>query len=334
MKLVLDPNNVLSYSFHHIDNLPFGVTDYDSGESKNLTAIQDYLSYNFRHRSKCVLILLLTQTLEETLQAIDSSGYGTSEDVIFLIPRDSISTSDSLISSFISKKLFEVDSEPFHADVLFYDDHNSAAIFCLFCPYKLNYVPVQMANISFTALKHFNKVLKSNGHRLKLTVKTTLPGFGYEQDCIHIVKKRLPSCGHVDVLTVAALKSILNVTLVLPEEYPSGDINDWFLNVQEEQVIYSYREYLLVRGFVLVTSTETLDVLACVSKTEFLAFEFKFTADIGIPVWICIVLVAVLYGFLYQNIFKGIDLLWAMLGKEFSWNHRRSLIFVYLIGCQ
>ncbi|CAL8068272.1 unnamed protein product [Orchesella dallaii] len=331
-QLLNDANYAHSYSFHHIDNLNFGFTDYESSTSKNLATNQDFPSPTFRHRSNCLIFLLLTQTLEETLEAIDTSGYGTSEDVLFLIPRDSIFTSDSLISGFISTALFEVGNEPFHADVLFYDGQNSAAIFCLYCPDKLQYVPFEMANISYTALKNLSKILKSNGHQTKLSIKATLPGYDYEEECIRILKRRLPECGHMDLLTVAALQPVLNVTLVQPGAYPIVDTNNWFLSIREEQVLFSHMEYLPVRGFVLLTRGEAFDVLACINKKEFLAFEFKFTSDIDTPIWVCVVLIGVLYGFIYNNIFKGMDLLWATLGKEFSWNHRRSLIFVYLIG--
>ncbi|CAL8127610.1 unnamed protein product [Orchesella dallaii] len=334
------PNNLASYTINNVS--PVSTIehddDYDDNEkTESLTITQNFLRYNLRFRSNCILFYLLTKTFNDTLLAISNSGYGTSENVLFIVFRDSFDVSDETIRGFNSTLLFEMAETPFHVDMIFCDLNGLCKIFCLFCPSKFNDIG---GKAFLQEIKSVSKRIKSNGYGNILPCDVP---FGQssvnEKECISLLHKSKPdfrfgiavTCPVPELFVLASSQPILNVSIIIDGEGVTSYHKDWFLNVRQEGLLSTTPNVIAkTRGTIVTTEGTKIDIMVCQNKNEYLIFDFKFFTRIHINVRICVVITCLLYTFIYKNICKGIDFFFALLGKPFQNRHKKTLVLLFI----
>ncbi|CAL8127555.1 unnamed protein product [Orchesella dallaii] len=341
--------HVFSYTLYHVAHLNFAFVEYDD-EEQNVTSVDGYLRFFLRHRSKCLLFILFTPSLDESLLAIQESGHGASEEVLFIIPTE---YDDEITNGFTTDLLFETAETPFHADLLFLQETNkSMDIFCLFCPNKLNSILENETELSFSTLKSECKKLKSSGYGHSLEYSVPLGALNKkEQKCFDMMLNQNPNdgfrlqlkynvsfistyCTILEVYVIASLQPILNISIFVDPKYLKNSDNlEWFLNVKQEGLIFrTPNKYLETRGWIMTVEGVIVDVMVCHDSKIFLVFDIKYTTLLDIPVRICIVGISFCYFLLHRSPIKVVDLLFAMFGKPLDFNYPRKFLLVYLIA--
>ncbi|CAL8127573.1 unnamed protein product [Orchesella dallaii] len=339
----LESNFILTHTLFHISLLNFAFND-DEFEEKPLTLKQGYLRFTFRFQSNsCILFLLLTPTLFDTLAAIQQSGYGTSEDVLFLVPVLSTGTENELLNSFNSDLIFQTeDASPFHADVLFYQPFNYRKIHCLFCPLKLNDINFD-PKLFLTQLKSFSSILKSNGYGQTIVFPELLGATGkYKQDaCLSPLRQKAKqnvrysisiNCSASEIYILGSLQPILNVTMEMNDNNVASDSQDWFLHIRQEGIILVVpNEYLKSRGSIIANEGHSFDALVCQNKHHLLVIDFGLVTGHDVYIFLCIILMCGSYAFVCKNFSVGLDFLLAFIGRPLSYKHPRKYLILYLL---
>ncbi|CAL8070820.1 unnamed protein product [Orchesella dallaii] len=341
---------IRTYTLHNLGYLNFWFDDYDESEDNWLTLNQGYLRFNLKYRSNCIIFLLITETVEETHEAIEKSGYGTSEGVLFLIFREHLRDDDEVVQGFTTNLLFETNRLPFHADVMFFQSDGSSKIFCLFCPKKSESLKNSNSSLklSIATAKSASHKRNRNGYGnhnvvympLKVNGGVGKPGIR----CFESFRRRTKSqhrdrsgvpidCEYFIYSIVASMQPMLNITIKLFGRRVQTYHRDWFLNVNYgENVGIVPNEQLKTRAKIVLIGELKFDAMICMERSEMLSFDFNFTSIIHLDFFLCLVSIYILYAFLYKNIFKGIDLVWVIFGKPFLYSHQKQLILLYLVA--
>lgn len=131
----------------------------------------------------CKLFVLLLYSFEDTLLAVHKSGFSSSDDALFLIQVNEITSTDFIINSYMNE-LFTYDSELYHAPLAFFEKSTSSkrvGLHCYFCPEKLGISHM-------TSLMQIGAIIEqtsSQGYQRKLKLRTTqLDQAGFPRECI------------------------------------------------------------------------------------------------------------------------------------------------------
>lgn len=121
-----------TFTFHDTNSFTISVSATISKPEINMT--NGYLRIADKQISSyCIVFVLYPKTFMETTTAIYSSGFGTSDNVIFCIYIDSTNRAD--IFSHFSKLIYHKNVKPFQAVILFFDDQSlDILVLCYFCP--------------------------------------------------------------------------------------------------------------------------------------------------------------------------------------------------------
>ncbi|CAL8129144.1 unnamed protein product [Orchesella dallaii] len=341
---------IRSHTLHNVDHLDFGFQEYPpTYDDERVTLNQGYLRFGLKYGSTCIIFLVVTETLEEPLNAIQNSGFGTSENALFLILRENISDNDDVVNGFTTDAVLVNSSfnNPFHADIIFFQPDATLKVFCQFCPTRLEPIKSVGSKTSIGTAKLQSKLRKGDGYENTLVIyspysekyegvilqsgKRCTELFKYTQDHGRIGLP--PDCENINYSFVAMIQPILNITIKIFSPRLRTYHRDWFLNVNfGEQVGKISNHQLRTRASMLILDYLEWGTMICVKKKELLSFDIQFLSTLCFDIFVCLGLIFGCYEFIYKSFSKSIDLLWGVLGRSFQYNHPRNFVFLYLVA--
>ncbi|CAL8068328.1 unnamed protein product [Orchesella dallaii] len=353
---LFDKTTLLSYTFHKTSQfnlLPISnYSDYSNDdfdpEDIKVDSQKGFLRFNFKLSSACTVFIIKTQTYNETLQAIQSSGYGTSEEVMFLIETLSFTEENKLINGFI-EDLFQSEGPPFHAPIAFLNPFIKEIVtFCYFCPTDSDFgklIPLPPETFGLlNLLRSQHVLLNSNGYGNLVLIPDN---FAYSTEespnCFkHYDRQRSRTslfgdhvnCNVSYLWGLASIQSVLNISF----RYGGSEIDQengnqkWMLqiNVGEGMSQFIPNVYMFTRGSIQFGENLEIDSLACMDINQLQAFDFSVISALDFPTWCNIILPIFLYGFIFMKIWKGFDLVWTFFGKPLTKQHARGCVFIVL----
>ncbi len=112
-------------------------------------------------------------------------------------------------------------------------------------------------------------------------------------------------------------------------EHPAPLTVKWLpvLSLEYPKVDISYKS-----KFRMVSASKTI-VMYCSAIEDLIIHNWDKTFSIleG-KIWGTLFCIVLIYTFIYKNIFKGLDLLWHLVGKRFVYKHRPSLVLGFILG--
>ncbi|CAL8129143.1 unnamed protein product [Orchesella dallaii] len=337
---------IRSHTLHTVDRLNFGFQKYNPiYDKRNVTLNQGYLRFGLKYRSPCIIFLIVTETLEEILNAIENSGFGTSEDALFLILRENINDEDYVVNVTSDLLNYEALMEPFHADIIFFQPDGTSKSFCQFCPTKLEPIKSVGSKLSIDTAKLQSKQRKGDGHGNTLFLYfpfMSYVGIGkYGKRCVERFKYTEyhdrfglpPECDNVNYSILAMIQPILNITI---KGFGRGIVTyhrDWFLMLSFGEASERIpNQQLKYRTRIFILDHLELDTLVCVKKKDLLSFDIQFLSTLCLDIFVCLGFIFGCYAFIYKSFSKSLDLLWGVLGRSFQYNHPRNFVFLHLVA--
>ncbi|CAL8121326.1 unnamed protein product [Orchesella dallaii] len=174
----------ISYTIQDVSNFSFAFDVEDIQINDQPTIFDGYFPFFSKHYRVCDVFILLTETFNSTTAAIQQSGYGNSDDAIFLVVVDS-TLNNPIITGFLSdfSYLETVSFTPIYSSVAFvplleYDSKSETSemvkvhAYCYRCPEKLhelrvNSDKVERIPIHLSIIRSECKRLKNNGWNTK-----------------------------------------------------------------------------------------------------------------------------------------------------------------------
>ncbi|CAL8136793.1 unnamed protein product [Orchesella dallaii] len=244
-----------------------------------------------------MLFLINTPSFNETLTAIQRSGHGTSDHVLFLIETSPLTEENEVLHGFVND-LFNSGGTPFHAPIGFFNQEtNELAIFCYFCP---------SSKIEF--LNAGEKYKWNDLHSMHL--KTNSNGYGSLQPRLNI-----------------------SLTLDTSRRIEGNNYQKWMLQFSffEGGFLVIPISNIYTRGSLITAIDKKLKWMACLNLQHLQSlFGLNSINALDLTSWCILAGLLLLYGFLFKNIWKGLDLFWTLVGKELLHKHDRKSLFILL----
>ncbi|CAL8067948.1 unnamed protein product [Orchesella dallaii] len=312
--------------------------DEYSGIMTNVSLQNGYFRYQQKLMKFCLLFLLLTSSFFDTANSIQKSGYGTSPNVLFLVETTtfSIPSENELLNGF-ENNLFQLEGPPFHASLVFYSQSPQIfSIFCYFCPEKFIMVEIPKDQISLlNQLASSLNEVNSKGYGKTFLIEDKMSQTLESEPCLKYysnarVRSNLfgehVNCFTSDVWELSWTQKILNFTATVDQDAKNLEYHKWFLRLRigegtqqeiRQAIIYS-------RGHILVPYDEPLSAMACLyTKSSRGFFDFTIISAFDWWTWICLLATVLIYGFVFQNFWNGIDTLWIFFGISVKRRHKR-----------
>lgn len=227
--------NVLhTYTIHNVASLNLDISDnYIEEHNSIISRKTGYFRLFSRYRKGPIAFLLLTNdNILQALYFIQKSGFQTSLQVLFFINLSTLSYQNLLITTQFLKSLLSYNVQPFHSNIVFYNQFEEKIkyILCYFC----DSVFVQLIPFkrhSFEAIRQSALLLNSNGqgrivsislpfkYVIYLTCSKYLPekscfqGFSDYKFSLKSLFQSLSSCDRKLVLAISSIQITLNITL-------------------------------------------------------------------------------------------------------------------------
>ncbi|CAL8136816.1 unnamed protein product [Orchesella dallaii] len=351
---LFDSTTTLSYSIQEPEffsllpernNTNYLDDDFDIDDVQ-VDIVTGYFRFYFRLSDSCMLFLINTPTLNETLSTIRQSGHGTSEQVLFLIETSPLNEENEIINGFV-KDLFNSEGIPFHAPIAFINkESNEIALFCYFCP---------SSNIEV-----LNASTKNTWNDLQSQyLRTNLNGYGnlviipesgghtpaIDEPCLkHYDSKRRRTnllgehvnCPLDEMWIIGSLQPILNISLTLDtsRRIEGNNYQKWMLQCRVSEGIFQFipNIYVYTNGSLIIAGKTDLNWMACLNVHHVQSFGPNIITVLDLTSWLILGGLLLLYGFILKNICKGFDLFWTLVGKELLHKHDRKSLFLFLIA--
>lgn len=321
-------------SFTHFQVDKFNLTVATDGS--NITLQQGYLKFSdLRLSSNFILFILIPNDFWEAVSSITLSGFGTSENVLFMIQLPS--GSRTILESFTGLVSLQ-DIPPFHAPLAFLDDHFQVEMFCYFCP-KTNFHEATVSTKVFDVFK-VSLELNNKGYGRHFIVKTPFPSgkiFNLIRECYTIFKdhksplevlmKALQNCMITGYIELSAIQASLNVTINLagdPDFPLSEKLSErWFLQVMGGESLLSNVPNVIIqtRGFHWshrqFKQFEFTNYIACIDKPFLSKLEFSIFTALDVRVWGCLIAASIFNAFVFKSLNSGLDIFRPMFGAAF-----------------
>ncbi|CAL8075893.1 unnamed protein product [Orchesella dallaii] len=315
---------------------------------ENITLLESYLRYNVKLRGPCLVFIVCPSTFNETITAIQESGFGTSDEVLFIIHLQTLAEWKDHVEKFSA--LHQHSSSIFHANVVFIGLNSSyVGVHCYFCPPNPNRLHlIQLSSFpSYLHLKRFAHRLNYHGHGRHSVIKSTFGDlditgcFDFDPDSIFQNRKTFfthirKQCRPPEVVIYLPTMQAVNVTIVTQEEHvPNHELEDleWFLSLQySEELSKIHVNVLGNRGSMLIMQDTGLDVVTCVtiqSVSEKLSYVF--INVIHGTTWLALLTVSLAYMMVYKSFSRGIDTIWPLFSLSCWYNHPRKLICFHFV---
>lgn len=322
----------ISYLVYHFEQLD-DVIEQDDITFRNFTMQDKYFRYFVKNGYECHLVVLFTPTFTTTIDGIYNSGLGTSNNVLFLVHVDKIPLDNEVTSAFRSSQLYTLNIDPFHSNIVFFDDSNGIGLFCYFCA-KEGGLIVNNVNetISVENLKRSISKLNSGGYvkNVRLHAVTLSSDLYVSQECLthpHDETSNLRrfydsclNCEFFETFMLSTLQPVLNFTLVKDTSYLTPQqvsMMNWHLQIYfGGSLLFLYPNYYaFTRGHQMYLTEWSVKLLACMdlNSIQKLDYLFIFGAFLDITVWGGVTLVALAYAFIFRSLSLCISIIFLLI---------------------
>lgn len=335
-----------SYTIHSSE-LSFGIQmdeDFKYIEDQ-LTIKTGYFRFLGKLRKQGVLVVLLPETFNETLVAIQNSGYATSNAVMLFIRVRQVSIKNPVIHE-LQETITSPDPEitPFYPTIIFFEsDSRRIGLFCYFCPEGsdklfVHDIPSELTLESIILQFAENQLRDGHGRRVQFSLSQLVD----ETDIclVNLPSKRadfyhqLEACGTPEIVVVSSFMPLMNLTAVLsnlPDEETA--VAKWMLTmfVNEVAVLSIPNVIAYTRGGYHAFGKTPLELIGCVSSQSQSKVDF-FLGSIFVPqLWLAILAVAFTLAYVYKNLPLGIDIIWILVGWGTWYEHPRHVTgFIFI----
>ncbi|CAL8136940.1 unnamed protein product [Orchesella dallaii] len=352
LPVLFDSTTTLSYSIHEFNffsllpganNTNYFDDDFDI-DDVNVDIFTGYFRFYFRLSDSCMLFLIKILTFNETLTAIQRSGHGTSDHVLFLIETFPLTEENEVIRGFVND-LFNSEGTPFHAPIAFFNkETNEIATFCYFCPSS----KIELFNYSNKNIwndlqnQHFRINLNGYGN-LVFIPGSTVHNAALDEPCFknyNSERRRTNlfgehvNCSKEGTWFIASIQPMLNISLTLDTSsiIEGNSYQKWMLQCRffEDNSQFIPNIYAYTRDSLIAARDVKFNTMACLTVQEVQTFGLNFLTVLDFTSWCILVGLLLLYGFIYKDLWKSLDLFWALLGKEVLQKHDRKSLFIFL----
>ncbi len=317
--------------------------DEQEEDDLKMTINTKFLKFIGKYSEPCMSFLLLTETFNSTSTAIHQSGYGTSNNVLFLVN----GSATEIVQEFnkdISKSNLEFS---FNAPIVFYTK-NKISIYYYFRPGMIE----KYHDISekMTGWWSYSNILRSiqlhskSEYRYNASLYIgTNPEWELEDltggTCVtsenYKFYKNVQSCHYAEIVILRELGYKFNLSFLNIKEFSEDDgDNDWRLQVKwNEMMRMTVRNVLIQkRGSHLILQQSNIYLVYCSKKSEIEHMNWHiYVTNFNYVIWCWILLIPVVLGFIYGGIFKGIDILWLFFGLHFWTKHPKKFLILYMV---
>ncbi|CAL8068330.1 unnamed protein product [Orchesella dallaii] len=305
-------STTLSYTTHQISDFNFAPgpnqTDYlnedFNPEENEVDSLSGFFRFTFKLSSFCVTVLIETLKFNETLIAIQKSGYGTSEQTLFLIEAFPLNKHNEVINGF-ANDLFNSDGIPFHAPIVFVNQNlQEISMFCYFCPMSLGRIqPVIIDNITniWNHLVNQHSLLNSNGYGHLVVVPVSIV-YAVSQKQIstclnNYSRKRIRTnhfgehvnCTVSEFWLIASTQSQLNISLTFDasKKIDGNNYQKWMLQLRYGEGLAQLvpNVYTYTRGSLIIVEQMKLDLMACLDGEDLKVLDFSIISALDLISW-------------------------------------------------
>ncbi|CAL8068298.1 unnamed protein product [Orchesella dallaii] len=344
--LTFTTQQIHDYSFlPGSNNTDYLDNDFEPGDTK-IDSKSGYLRFTSKLSSVCTIFLVKAQSTNETIIAIQRSGHGTSDNVLFLIEISSLSTENEVLQD-ISEELFNSEGMPFHAPIAFFNLQTQEFIsFCYFCPTKFS----RFQNLetgtknTWMALHSENLRVNQNGYGTSVFIPSPFSlGHNKKENCFknyqggrsrsNLFGEHV-NCSLEDLWLVAPIQTILNISLTLKSLNQRSSHQKWMLQIRygEGTLQMIPNIYIYTRGSVIIIENFVVDLMGCIPTEQLQTFEFSVFTALDYSSWGSLLLLILICCFVFQNVWKGLDFFGTFLGRELTQKHVRFQVCIILVG--
>lgn len=326
-------NQWMFYSFRKL-NFEIETDETVINESTNITASTGYFRFvNKLQPDYCVIFLLLTYSLQDTVDSIHRSGFGSSEYALFLIPVTSFSDFNSDLLVGFKHELISntTDFEPFSTNIVFYVPtayrNNTKPLVALFC-YACSRYGNPVVQISATRLDEILLVSMSiNVNMQKNTVLVKHPyAMRLDTKCLQLhspfVTKQTydslipcsqwqtgwPAFGHYINATLVSTRYKMNKTEALYGKWLTR------VTIALGSLHTIPEEFALERGMYSPIVAREARLFVCIYSQSLAVFDSSIRRLIPLDIFACIVVCIGFYVAIYSSFVMAFKLFWHFLG--------------------
>ncbi|CAL8132818.1 unnamed protein product [Orchesella dallaii] len=338
----------LSHTIYDINNfglLPWNDTSlddtYHDENILNVSINEGYFRYRQRLSTPCVAFIFTVKSFNETVRAIQNSGYGSSNDAVFFIETSSLLEDDHVVNGFLNN-LFYSEGPSFHATIVFFTSTSrEVGVFCYFCFEKDKSIHKQYTQLLYSDLQIVSHKINSNGYG-NLAYVYDVMGHATQsraENCLLYYNPKRERTGvfgeHVNCSApwaweMSFVTRRLNMSATCNIDKIDENSNRWFLQARfgEGLMLTLPNEYIQTRGIIQFVDQVRLEAVSCRELATSRVINLSITSAFDKWSWGCLVIMIVLYGLTFRSITKGFDILWTFFGKPLMCSRRQCSLFI------
>lgn len=218
---------------------------------------------------------------------------------------------------------------PFHAPLIFFDNANIISyIYCYFCPDHRFYPSSFTASIEDTLNLYTHVIGLGYGRSVIFETPLTLPFnppefcfniYKHDRDKLEILLKVLKLCSDIELITISSVQGFLNISL----------LSDKMLDPWESFTYKWFIYFMIAESYLQSISTDITElraqvntsqydqheyIIACTTLHDLSSIDYSFITVVKYESWVIFLGMVLMYGFLWKNFFKGLDLMFHFFG--------------------
>ncbi|CAL8147057.1 unnamed protein product [Orchesella dallaii] len=321
-----------------------------------LTLQDHYFRYTLKHAGNCIIFYLQTNTVNGTLSAIHNSGYSTSDWAIFFIELNLHNTEivEVFRKGVESSEMMDFIT-PFFASIIFRHEIVSGqelefTTYCHHCPLEIGKIQrlIKTTNynrsaVSLNTLKSLCSSWNQNGYESEAYLHFVMVEGTYNlnmnvRTIIELNRKNYKSLHKLSMAGILMWQMVtkkLNLTIKNVRRFninEEGPI-EWTLNIKwwEFQLTASQNVWAQARGAFLPVLTHKQMLVYCQNASTIREKNLDiYVKPFDSLTWLFMFLVCFILALMYQNLCKGMDLLWPLIGIPTTYFHNRKILYFYL----
>ncbi|CAL8076257.1 unnamed protein product [Orchesella dallaii] len=341
------PHTFTLYNVDKFDFLPWSnhTAEYElflNENSLNVSIATGYFRFTRRLSKSCIIFMITTSSFTKTVRAIQRSGYGISDNAMFLIATSSLTEEDEIVSGFLNK-LFDSEGPAFHAPISFITyPEGQIGMFCYFCQEKQKRIQKLEGKQYYVHMQIALKKINSNGYGQKLYLSNYYIVYRERaQSCFNFYNRNRVrtnlfgehvTCNNPKFWEMAFLQGYFNVTAMFVGHWKVDD-KKWFLRVELKQNFGSSvtNDYLQFRASIQTIEEIWLEILSCQKLRDIQQISWGITSGFDGWIWGCLIFSLGIYSLPYGSIKKGLDLTLTFFGQSLMCTHRKCMVFTLLL---
>ncbi len=342
-----------TFAFYNTIDLELGFSaEFLLDDNFELSLNFGFYRFFFRHSKLCILYIIATETLNGTLTAIQTSGYGTSDNAMYLILASRSPNSETFEAFKNGFVLQSIDIE-FNANIAFFQIQPNGlfeiyAVYCYTCDNKIVYANFGAGFSSIWEVYDFSITVNRNSHghggilygqvdaamfRQTFSINYCNPSNG-----LALFFKNIVDCLDGESVGLVVATNFRNVTITEFRWY--GDekqaLDGLRLNIKPAPYFEQATQLtiLIFRWKTSFFRQRNYNLIYCknINSVLYRDWTIYFTA-LDWEIWGLILVVLLTYGiFVYKNLALMVDLLCPLLGFPFVLKQPRKFICSFVIG--